>query len=186
MKKKLIFSIIVVLIIVIVIVGATYSYFISTASSNNSNVTANSEKYEIVYHGGTEINSDIKMLSSHEGADSTTVEIGLASGVNVAVSATLFIKVTQISSALAVEGFKWEIYRVNGANEILENSGNFSGAAVNSEVPILTTPLTTTLTSYKVYLWLDGSNVGNEIMGTTFKGYIGAKSDILTGIVNNS
>ena len=185
MKKKIIYSVLVILLLVIIVVGSTYALFSSAATSNNSNVTSSSEKYEIIYYGGTAIDGDIKMLSSHVGADSTTVQIGLASGVNVAVNATLFINVVSISPEIATTGFKWEVYRVNGANETLENSGNFNGATANAEIPILTKPLSTTLTSYKVYFWLDGSTVGNEIEGTNFNGYIGAKSDILTGIVDN-
>ena len=186
MTKKITFSILVVLLIAIIVVGSTYAYFSSVVASNNINVTAGSEKYEIIYHGGTEIDTNIKMLSSHVGADSTIVEIGLASDVNIAVTATLFINVTSISQELATDGFKWEIYRISGNDEILENSGNFNGASDNSEVPILTKAITSTMTSYKVYFWLDGSKMGDEITGKTFRGYIGAKSDVLTGIVDNS
>lgn len=186
MKNKVTISIIIVLLMIIVVVGSTYAFFSSVASSNNSNVSASAEKYEIVYTGGTEIDGDIKMLSSHVGADNTTVQIGLASGVNVTVNATLYIKVTTISPALAVAGFKWEVYEVNGGTETLKNSGTFQGASANSEINILTMPLSTTIKSYKVYFWADGNSVSNEISGTNFNGYIGAKSDVITGIVDNS
>ena len=181
MNKKIAYSVGLVLLIVIAIVGSTYAYFTSIATSTNSNVVATAEKYEIVYHGGTAINADLKTLASHVGADNTTVEIGLASGVNDSVNATLFI-----SPEIATDGFKWEVYRISGNTEILEGSGNFQGATNNSEVTLITKPLTTTMTSYKVYFWLDGDKTGNEIIGKTFSGYIGARSDILTGIVDNS
>ena len=186
MKNKVTISIIIVVLLIIVVVGSTYAFFSSVATSNNSNVTSSAEKYEIVYQGGTQIDGDIKMLSNHNGADSTTVQIGLANGVNVTVNATLYIKVTEISEELDVSGFKWEVYSVNGDVETLKNSGTFQGAGNGSEINILTMPLTTTLTSYKVYFWADGNSIGNEISGTSFKGYIGAKSDIITGIVDNS
>ena len=186
MNKKIIYSILVVLLVIVVVAGGTYAYFSSAATSNNSNVAANPEKYEIIYNGGTAINADLKMLSSHVGADNTTVQIGVASGVNVEITATLFITVEQISSELATTGFKWEIYRINGNSEVLENSGTFNGKTNGSEVTLLTKQLTTTLTSYKVYFWLDGSSMGNEIAGKTFRGYIGARTDVLTGIVDNS
>ena len=186
MNKKIVYSVGVVLLIVVAIVGSTYAYFSSVATSTNSNVSANAEKYEIIYRGGTDINTVLKMLPSHTGADNTTVEIGIASGVNVAVTATLFITVESISQSIATDGFKWEVYRISGNDEILENSGNFQGATNNSEVTILTKPLSTTMTSYKVYFWLDGSKVGNEAQNTSFSGYIGARSDIITGIVDNT
>ncbi len=186
MKKKIIYSVLAVLLIIFVVSGATYAYFSSVATSNNSNVSATSEKYEIIYHGGTEINGNIKMLADHVGADNTTVEIGLASGVNVDVTATLFINITEISQSLAVPGFKWAVYRISGNNEILENSGNFSGATVNSEVPVLTKKITTTMTSYKIYFWLDGNSVSDVSSEARFRGHVAARSDILTGIVDNS
>ena len=165
---------------------ASASPFSAVATSNNNVVSADSKKYEIVYRGGTAINANIKILGSHEGADNTTVEIGLAQGVNVSVNATLFITVENISTELAQEFFKWEIYQVDGQNEVLKNSGNFLNASANDEIAILTMPLSTTITSYKIYFWIDGNNSGNEVTGTSFSGYIGARTDILTGIVNNS
>ena len=187
MKKDFSHSIIVVLLLlVITIAGSTYAYFSAVATSNNSIVNANSEKYEIVYHGGTEINGHIRVLGSHENADNTTVEIGLAQGVTASINATLFITVENISPALSTESFKWEVYQVNGQEEVLKNSGNFLNAEADDEISILTIPLSTTLTSYKVYFWVDGSSTGNEINGSTFNGYIGAKTNILTGIVDNS
>ena len=81
---------------------------------------------------------------------------------------------------------KWEIYRLDGNNEVLERSGNFQGATSNSEVALITKPLSTTMTSYKIYFWLDVSKVGNEAIGKTFSGYIGARSDVITGIVDNT
>ena len=174
----------IVLLLIIITFGSTYAYFSSRLSTNNS-VGGASEKYEIIYNGGEEINGNIKMLSSHVGADNTTVSIAKGQDVNVDINATLYINITQISPELAVSGFKWEIYRVNGNNEILENSGNFAGKAATDEIAILTKALTTTLTSYKVYFWLDGASVGNEISGKTFKCYIDARTDNLTGIVSN-
>ena len=187
MKKEYRYSIIVVLLLlVITIIGTTFAYFSAIATSNNSIVGASSQKYEIIYRGGTEINGNIKMLSNHENADNTTVEIGLAQGVTTSINATLFITVENISEALATNAFKWEVYQIDGQNEILKNSGNFLNAKVGDEISILTIPLSTTITSYKVYFWADGSSSGNEINGSTFKGYIGAKTDVLTGIVDNS
>ena len=186
MNKKVLFSILLVLLIVFVVVGSTYAYFTSVAVSNNGNVVTDSEKYEIIYNGGTEIDCDIKMLSSHVGADNTTVSIGLASGVSATVSATLFVNIEQISSELATSAFKWEIYRVSGNSETLVNSGNFNGKVAGNEVSLLTTTLSTTLTYYKVYFWLDGASAGNDVMGKTFTGYIGARTEILTGIVDNT
>ena len=186
MRKEITIAISVVVLIIAIIAGTTYSFFSSVATSNNSNVTATAEKYEIIYTGGTAIDGDVKMLSSHVGADSTTVSIGLANGVNVSVNATLFISITEISSELAVSGFKWEVYRLNGANETLVNSGTFQGATNGGEINILTTSLSTTQTSYKIYFWADGNAIGNEISGSNFSGYIGARTDAITGIVDNS
>lgn len=186
MTKKNVLTILgILLLIIITIIGATYAYY-SIVVSGNNNVQANSKKYEIIYRGGTHLTGDMQAVSQKEDGKITTVEIGLASGSAIA-NATLYINIINISSNLAIAGFKWEVYRINGANEVYVNSGNFSGKATSDEIPIVTNyQLSETMTQFKIYLWIDGNNSGNGIDGGTFEGYIGARTDALTGIVKSS
>lgn len=176
----------ILLLIAASIVGATFAYY-SIIISGNNNVQANSKKYEIIYHGGTHISGDLQAVATKEDGKITTVEIGLASG-SATANVTLYIEIENITSNLAIAGFNWEVYRINGASEVYVNSGNFLGKATGNEIPIVTNyPLTDdqsgTLTQFKVYFWIDGNNTDNTIEGGTFEGYIAARTDVITGIV---
>ena len=191
MKKEVMYSILITLLLAIItIIGSTYAYYSLTATGTNRNVTSTSEKYEVVYNGGTNINSstcEMKIVGSKEQGCHTDVQIGVATGVSVTINANLFINVTSISDELKVAGLKWEVYRLNGNTETYVSSGNFANIPANNQVTILTNePLSTTLKTFRVYVWFDGNLTDNNVAGQSFEGYIGAHTEQLTGIVNNS
>lgn len=190
MTKKYILTISsILLLIILTIIGATYAYY-SIVVSGNNNVQGNSKKYEILYSGGTHITGDMQAVAKMEDGKKTTVQIGLASG-SAKANATLYIDIVNISDNLAIAGFNWAVYRIEGSNEIYVNSNNFLGKKTGNEIPIVVDyPLTDTenetLTQFKIYFWIDGNNSDNNIEGGTFEGYIGARTDVLTGIVKTS
>lgn len=190
MTKKYVLTISsILLLIIITVIGITYAYY-SIVVNGNNNVQGNSKKYDILYSGGTHITGDLQAVTSKEEGKSTTVQIGLASG-SAQANATLYIDIINITNNLAISGFKWEVYRIDGTNEIYVNSDSFNGKKTGDKIPIVTDyPLTNTenetLTKFKVYLWIDGNNSDNNIEGGTFEGYIGARTDVLTGIVKTS
>ena len=191
MKKEVVYSIIItILLTVITIIGSTYAYYSLAATGTNRNVTSTSEKYEIVYNGGTHINSstcEMKIVASKEQGCHTDIEIGVATGVSVTVNANLFINVTSISDELKVAGLKWEVYRLSGNTETHVSNGNFANIPNNNQVIILTNePLSTTIKRFRIYIWLDGNLTDDSVVGKSFEGYIGANTEQLTGIVNNS
>ena len=176
----------ILLLIIVSIVGATFAYYSITVSGNNS-VQANSKKYDIIYRGGTHITGDMQAVATKEEGKITNIEIGLASG-SAKANATVYIDIATISNNLAIAGFNWEVYRIEGSNEIYVNSNNFLGKRAGDEIPIvvnypLTDTINETLTKFKIYFWIDGNNSDNNIEGGEFEGYIGARTDVLTGIV---
>ena len=191
MKKEVMYSIIITLLLTIItIIGSTYAYYSLVATGTNRNVSSTSEKYEIVYTGGTHINSstcEMKIVGSKEQGCHTDIEIGVATDVSITVNANLFINVTSISDELKVAGLKWEVYRVSGNTETRVSNGNFANIPNNNQVIILTNePLSTTLKKFRVYIWLDGNLTDDSVAGKSFEGYIGANTEQLTGIVNNN
>ena len=184
-RKKIFIIISILLLIIATIVGATYAYF-STIISGTNNVQADSKKYEIIYRGGDHITGQMPITSSKEDGKVTTVEIGLAKD-SAAANANIYIQIESISKNLAISGFNWEVYRINGSNEIYMNSGNFAGKKSTDQVFIINDyELSETITKFKIYLWIDGNNSDSNITGGSFDGYIGANTNILTGIVKNS
>ena len=191
MKREVTFSIFITIFLAIVaIVGSTYAYYSLVASGNNRIVNANSEIYEIIYHGGDDIGPDscpMGVVASKDDGCNTTVEIGLAQGMTVAANANIYIDVISISDNLKIAGFKWETYKLNGQTETLVSSGNFTNIPNDNKIlAAANQPLSTTLAQYKIYFWLDGELVDNDILGASFSGAISASTDVLTGIVNNS
>lgn len=191
MKKEVTYSIFISLLVIAVsIIGSTYAYYSLTATGTNRAVSTSSKKYEIVYRGGTDIDSSncqMNIVASKEGGCNTIVEFGLGSDVDMAINGNLFINIDSISDELKIEGFKWEVYQLNGTTETKVSSGNFKTIPANNQIQILTNqPLSTTIAKYKIYLWIDGNLTGNDVVNTSFRGYIGANTEAITGIVKNS
>ncbi len=191
MKKTILYPILITIFLVIIaVIGSTYAYYSLVTYGNNRTVSANSEKYEVVYTGGTHINGEtceMNIVASKEEGCHTDVNIGISNGVNVTVNANLFINVESISNELKTAGFKWEVYRVAGQTETLVSSGNFASIPNNNQITILTNePLSTSLKTFRIYFWIDGNLTDNSVAGKSFDGYIGANTEVLTGIVNNN
>ena len=191
MKKKFLYSIVITLLVIVAAVaGTTYAYYSLSAAGTNRNVSSKSEKYEVIYNEGTYINSEtceMDVVASKEEGCYTDIEIGLANGVNVAVNANLYINVVSISPELQTAGFKWEVYRLNGNTETYLTNGNFQTIPANNQIVILTNEsLSTTKKKFRIYIWLDGNLTDNTVVGKSFNGYVGANTEILTGIINNS
>ena len=183
-RKNIITIILVLLLMAVTIVGATYAYY-AMVVAGSQNVQANSKKYAILFQGGEHITGEMPISDSKAGGKNTTVQIGLAPD-SASANATLYIQIVSITNNLAIAGFNWEVYRMNGTSEIYVNSGNFLNKANGDQIPIVTNyQLSETATRFKIYLWIDGENTDSNIKGGSFDGYVGAYADITTGIVKN-
>ena len=186
MGKNIIKSLIfVILLTTFTILGSTYAYFRVSTSGQDNSVRSNSAKYEIIYTGGTHINGEMEVTSSKEGGYNTTVQIGVSQNTTIPIKADIYIDITQISTNMAVEGFVWEAYRLNGTQEIFVKKGNFAGKKVGDKINVVEGfSLSQTLTPFKVYFWIDGNKTDDSIvLNSNFEGYLGAKTYQLTGDV---
>ena len=52
MKSRKAIYVLLILSIIFTFIGGTFAYFRGAAISNNSNVTANSKEFDVVYHAG--------------------------------------------------------------------------------------------------------------------------------------
>lgn len=178
MKKK-IYIIIAVIILGLATVGATYAFFTARVSANNLN--SSSMDFKVVYTGGTTIDGSLELLKTRDGASNTTVHIRMDEGSTLA-KANLYINIDEISSELATSGFLWEVEGKKNNTVVYTNSGNFNGKATNDKLYIVEEyQLDYVNTDFTVYLWLDFDTVGNEVIGKTFRGYIGAETEYFTG-----
>ena len=179
-----------IFLLTIITAGATYAYLVSITNSNVNTVIGEGAEINVLYTGGKAIEGLISMTEDKSGGLNTTVNISLDAS-SVVVKSNLYININQITSALATEGFVWEVYKTVNGVESFVNSGTFldceSGdttkkCAAGDRLYIVNDyVLSTTNTAFTVYVWLDGNKVGNEVMGATFSGTIAAESEKFTG-----
>lgn len=177
--KKIILYTAIILLVIIITVGGTYAYFVSTINSANTLTTASS-KLEVIYTGDTAITGVLNLVSSKEEGKKATVKIQLSED-SVDAKADLYIQVNEIGTNIASNALNWEAYRTYNGEESFVNSGTFSGIEDGDKIYIDTDyRLSTTETSYTVYIWLDGNKIGNEAIGEILEGYIGAEAEHIT------
>ena len=190
MKKTLTY-ILILSIVTILTVSVTYAYFSATTSTNTP--TAQTHQLEVIYTGDTEISGNLNLVKTKEQGFKRTVSIGLSEN-SVGAAANLYISIEQITSTLATDALTWELYKLTDGEEVYVNSGTFldcgdigetkSKCTAGNRIYMLTGyELSTTQTQYVLYLWLNGYKAGNEVLGATLKGYIGAETENITGIL---
>lgn len=180
MKKTILYTVIIMLLVVVT-AGGTYAYIFATISSNNV-VATNSSKLEVIYTGGTEISGVLNLVATKEEGKKTTVMIKISED-SVDAKADLYIQVNKIGEDISSEALNWECYRTYNDVETHVASGTFDGIENGDKIYIDTNyRLTTTETYYTVYIWLDGNKIGNEALGESIEGYIGAEAEHITDV----
>lgn len=182
MKKSTIITISIILLLLIIVTGGTFAYFSAMRESNK--VEAESSKFEVIYDGG-EFEGTITLTSGKDNSQklSNKVNIRMAPGSALA-KATIYMNVEKISNVLAVKGFVWEVYGYKAGELVYEDKGDFYGinTTTNNKINIVEDyRLSEENTEFTIYLWLDGNQVSNEIIGAEFQAYIGAKTENFTG-----
>ena len=116
-----------------------------------------------------------------------TVNIRVADD-SVDAIGNIYINIEQMTANLSIEGFIWEVYGYKNGQLVYSNSGNFRGynSTTNNKVDIVQNyTITKTNTSFDIYLWIDGEQIDNNILGANFFGYIGANTEQFTGKLSN-
>ena len=173
MNKFINYSIIILIVLTICLItfSITYAWFVTSQSTNNIN-SATSGKLEIIYDKGQDVNGTLRPSSSKENGLSASVKIR-KSDSSVDGLATIKLHVTTIDQALAVSGLKWELFKNTDSTSVA--SGTFYGINSNSDINLIENYLlTTTDTTFTLYIWLNGDEVDNSVMNKSFSAYITA------------
>jgi len=179
MKFKIIPTTLAIVIFTITIVGSTYAFFTATVSANNAVVTS-AKELQVIYSGGTEISGTMSLAANKDQGKSTTLSIKVAEG-SVQAKATISLVIDNICEELATNGFIWEVVGTKDGTKVYENSGTLAGTENDDQVDIVEDYLLDFAeTEFVVYLWLDGSKYGNEVIGKSFGGHIIASSEPFT------
>lgn len=191
MKKTLTYAAI-LLIVTIITVSGTYAFFTATITTDDP-LSVKAHQLEVIYTGDTEINGGLDLVKDKSGGHRRQVSIALSEN-SVGASANIYINIDQITSTLATEALNWEIYKLENDEEVEYDSGTFVDCGQPGETKSTCTAgqriymvsdleLSTTPQTFVIYIWLNGYKAGNEVIGATLKGYIGAETENITGIL---
>lgn len=184
--KKIILYTSIILLLTIAIVGGTYAFFAAGAGSK-SPIDTTGHKFEVIYTGGTHIDGPLTLVSNKDNGMNTTVNIKVAED-SVLGKANIYLQIEEITENIATDALRWEVYK-NGETTA-HSQGTFTqcGTTANQICAnddklylVKDYNLSKNNTSFTVYIWLDGNKAGNEVIGASFKGYIGAESENITG-----
>jgi len=184
MKNKNTYIIISVLLLAIAIVGSTYAFFFATTSQTNQ-VATGATKLKVIYTGQTRIDGSGTMnigLTKDDGIN-RTVNIAVSED-SVEANATIYINIEEITSNLRIKGLIWEVYGLQNGKEVYSDVGDFYGYddTTNNIVEIVKDyRITKDNTEFTVYLWIDGNLTNNNVIGGSFKGFIGARTENVSG-----
>ena len=185
MKKTILYTT-TILLLTIITVGGTYAFFTANANSEDALVT-DAHKFEVIYTGDTAFDGPLDLSSNKEGGINKTVNIKVSED-SVLGKADIYFQIEEITENIANDILVWEVYKNNETTAYKKGYFNQCGENKNevcingSRLYLLEGyKLSKDNTSFTIYLWLDGSKATNNVIGATFKGYIGAQSENITG-----
>ena len=164
-EKRIIYLIMGVSSILILLIGITTAWF-TWQSETNTSVT-----FEVSGLNITSTNTEITgtLYPTMDKNNGLVEEFTIKQNNNIAtpVCANITLTLTTLPTELNHESFRYKIY--NGTS--LVGSGNFANTLEGETITIATSqPITTTLSTYKLYIWIDGENYDNPLSmgGKTF------------------
>ena len=176
-KKKKIFLITgISLLVLIAIVGGTYAWYVwTTSDSEVTNITAGVGSATVTFDGGSDISANLRPVSDKSK--------GIVKNISVKADTeglvfNMYLDITSIDTGLKDKSFRYELYK--GTTKVKE--GNFSDSYLTSNtvtctknntnhIVLLTNEsISTSKTSYTLYIWIDGANYTNPniMMNKTF------------------
>ena len=173
-KKKKTLILMMVLGVIMILLGSTFAYF-SWRSGENKEVVFNTSKglqeYIIYDSGESKFIGDFQVGTSYTSGVHTTVSIYKSDKISdKMLYATINMKVKEIGENLNnSEALKWTVTLGNAtSNGKVLASGNFSLLSTGSEMAILPNfEVTTTLTEYTIWIWLDETLADSSMTGET-------------------
>ena len=176
-KKKKIFLITgISLLVLIAIVGGTYAWYVwTTSDSDTTKIVAGVGAATVTFDGGSDINANLRPVSDKSKGIVKNISV---KGDTTGLVFNMYLDITSIDTGLKDESFRYELYK--GTTKVKE--GNFSDSYLTSNtvtcsknntnhIVLLTNEsISTSKTSYTLYIWIDGANYTNPntMMNKTF------------------
>ena len=165
MNKKRYLIIGIVALSVLLISGVTYAWYTwSTSSENETKIVTNLGAATVYYESGSNITADIMPVSSKEEGIIKEITVKTDKNTTYKLSFNLYLDILDLPDIFKHESFKYAIYK----DSVLVKEGNFTETfetcTLNSTshiVLINNESITTTTSTYTLYLWIDGENYTN-------------------------
>ena len=173
-KIYMIFSLVV--LVMAVIVSGTYAYYVwTTSDSDTTKIVAGVGAATVTFDGGSDINANLRPVSDKSKGIVKNISV---KGDTTGLVFNMYLDITSIDTGLKDESFRYELYK--GTTKVKE--GNFSDSYLTSNtvtcsknntnhIVLLTNEsISTSKTSYTLYIWIDGANYTNPntMMNKTF------------------
>ena len=173
-KIYMIFSL--VALVIVVIVSGTYAYYVwTTSDSDTTKIVAGIGAATVTFDGGSDINANLRPVSDKSKGIIKNISV---KGDTTGLVFNMYLDITSIDTGLKDESFRYELYK--GTTKVKE--GNFSDSYLTSNtvtctknntnhIVLLTNEsISTSKTSYTLYIWIDGENYTNPntMMNKTF------------------
>ena len=176
-KKKKIFLITgISLLVLIAIVGGTYAWYVwTTSDSDTTKIVAGVGAATVTFNGGSDISANLRPVSDKSKGIVKNINV---KGDTAGLVFNMYLDITSIDTGLKDESFRYELYK--GTTKVKE--GNFSDSYLTSNtvtctknntnhIVLLTNEsISTSKTSYTLYIWINGVNYTNPntMMNKTF------------------
>lgn len=178
--KKIGIYVITLLLVSVITISGTYAFFTVVTERNNA-LDSGTHQLLVKYTGDAAISGTVDLVKNKEEGFRRVLTIGLDENSLDAV-ANIFIKVDEITEGFQNDAFKWEIYELINNEEKYMKSGTFLNITSNSTNYIAENlALDTNVRTFVVYIWLNGDEAGNEVLGAVLQGYIGAETATISG-----
>ena len=173
-KIYMIFSLVV--LVIAVIVSGTYAYYVwTTSDSDTTKIVAGIGAATVTFDGGSDISANLRPVSDKSKGIVKNISV---KGDTTGLVFNMYLDITSIDTGLKDESFRYELYK--GTTKVKE--GNFSDSYLTSNtvtcsknntnhIVLLTNEsISTSKTSYTLYIWIDGANYTNpkSMMNQTF------------------
>lgn len=162
---------------VILSLSATYAYVEYTSSNNEA--TGNGGCFEVNYSGQEINNSSLKSTSDYTEGASTDITLSKNANCQIYTQASIYIYTNSTTTApiSTYQALKYKIVKVNSDGSTTDLEGGTGTITTTGDTLIAENiELTTTDTTYTIYLWIDPAVSGGNFHGTTYSGYIYASS----------
>ena len=173
-KKFMLFGLIV--LVITIAVSSTYAWYVwTTSDSDTTKIVAGVGAATVTFDGGSDINANLRPVSDKSKGIVKNISV---KGDTTGLVFNMYLDITSIDTGLKDESFRYELYK--GTTKVKE--GNFSDSYLTSNtvtcsknntnhIVLLTNEsISTSKTSYTLYIWIDGANYTNPntMMNKTF------------------